>query len=225
MISASGRVAALRRQAMRLSELLVRQLLDGAAAGVLRAACRAASSMRSSWLYFATRSLRLAEPVLIWPARVPTARSAIVRVLGLARAVRGDRRVAGVPRHLHRVERLGDRADLIELDQQRVADALRDAFAARISGLVTNTSSPTSCTLSPSAGRQHLPAVPVALGEAVLDRDDRVLADPVGVHRDHLLVGRARLVARLLEDVLGRSVVPELAGGDVERDADVARRP
>src|SRR5919107_1684110 len=37
-----------------------------------------ASSMRSSWLYFATRSVRLADPVLIWPALVATARSAIV---------------------------------------------------------------------------------------------------------------------------------------------------
>ena len=36
------------------------------------------SSMRSSWLYLQTRSVRLAEPVLIWPAAVPTARSAIV---------------------------------------------------------------------------------------------------------------------------------------------------
>ena len=34
--------------------------------------------MRSSWLYLATRSLRLADPVLICPADVPTARSAIV---------------------------------------------------------------------------------------------------------------------------------------------------
>ena len=34
--------------------------------------------MRSSWLYLATRSLRLSEPVLIWPARVATARSAMV---------------------------------------------------------------------------------------------------------------------------------------------------
>ena len=34
--------------------------------------------MRSSWLYFATRSERLNEPVLIWPARVATARSAMV---------------------------------------------------------------------------------------------------------------------------------------------------
>ena len=34
--------------------------------------------MRSSWLYLAMRSLRLIEPVLIWPAFVPTAMSAMV---------------------------------------------------------------------------------------------------------------------------------------------------
>ena len=33
--------------------------------------------MRSSWLYLAMRSVRLAEPVLIWPALVATARSAM----------------------------------------------------------------------------------------------------------------------------------------------------
>ena len=36
------------------------------------------SSILSNWLYFATRSERLAEPVLICPAAVPTARSAMV---------------------------------------------------------------------------------------------------------------------------------------------------
>ena len=34
--------------------------------------------MRSSWLYLAMRSVRLAEPVLIWPALVATAMSAMV---------------------------------------------------------------------------------------------------------------------------------------------------
>ena len=36
------------------------------------------SSMRSNWLYLAMRSERLIEPVLIWPAFVPTAMSAMV---------------------------------------------------------------------------------------------------------------------------------------------------
>ena len=49
------------------------------------------------------------------------------RVFGLARAVRDDAGVAGVARHRHGVERFGDGADLIQLDQHRVADALVDA--------------------------------------------------------------------------------------------------
>ena len=34
--------------------------------------------MRSSWLYLATRSVRAGAPLLIWPAFVATARSAMV---------------------------------------------------------------------------------------------------------------------------------------------------
>ena len=42
------------------------------------AASPRSSSMRSSWLYLATRSLRAGAPVLIWPQFVATARSAMV---------------------------------------------------------------------------------------------------------------------------------------------------
>ena len=42
------------------------------------AASNSSSSMRRSWLYFATRSVRLGAPVLICPALRPTTRSAIV---------------------------------------------------------------------------------------------------------------------------------------------------
>src|SRR5437868_10187452 len=42
------------------------------------AASPRSSSMRRSWLYFATRSDRAGAPVLIWPQLVATARSAMV---------------------------------------------------------------------------------------------------------------------------------------------------
>ena len=42
------------------------------------ASAPSASSIRSSWLYFATRSERDGAPVLICPQPVATARSAIV---------------------------------------------------------------------------------------------------------------------------------------------------
>src|SRR5262245_15736949 len=43
-----------------------------------RARAPSSPSIRRSWLYLATRSERDSEPVLIWPAAVPAARSAIV---------------------------------------------------------------------------------------------------------------------------------------------------
>ena len=42
------------------------------------AALPSSSSIRRSWLYFATRSVRLGAPVLIWQVFSATARSAIV---------------------------------------------------------------------------------------------------------------------------------------------------
>jgi hypothetical protein len=127
--------------------------------------------MRSSWLYLATRSERHSEPVLIWVAVVATAISAMV--VSSVSPERCDttaayRRIG----HRDRFQGFGQRADLVDLDQDRVGDALVDAFA-RIFGLVTNKSSPTSCTLRRPPGQQF-PAGPVALGHAVLDGDDRV---------------------------------------------------
>ena len=77
------------------------------------------SSMRSSWLYLATRSERAGAPVLICPALTATARSAIV-----VSSVSPERCEITVPYdgpvgQRHRVERLGQRADLVELDQDR----------------------------------------------------------------------------------------------------------
>ena len=55
-------------------------------------------------------------------------------VLGLAGAVRHHRGVARRARAPHRLERLGQRPDLVHLDQDRVADALLDALRAGSSG-------------------------------------------------------------------------------------------
>ena len=70
--------------------------------------------------------------------------------------------------------------------------------------------------------RQQLPAFPVAFRDAVLDRRDRVLAQPVFKEPDHLFRGAVRL-ARFLEDVLA-AAGPQLARCDVERDEDVLAR-
>jgi hypothetical protein len=59
------------------------------------------------------------------------------------------------------IEGLGQGADLVQLDEDRVRDAVLDA-RARILVLVTKRSSPTSCTSVAEPGRQRRPAVPVA---------------------------------------------------------------
>ncbi len=92
-----------------------------------RASSPSWSAMRSSWLYFAIRS-RARRRAGLDLARVGRDREVgDERVLGLARAVRDDRGVAGVLRGADRVERLGERADLVDLDQDRVGDAAVDA--------------------------------------------------------------------------------------------------
>ena len=83
--------------------------------------------MRSSWLYFATRSLRAGAPVLIWPQFVATARSAMVTssvsplrcdIIAVYACRPASAMVSSVS---------GERADLVHLDQDRVGDAGVDA--------------------------------------------------------------------------------------------------
>ena len=82
--------------------------------------------MRSSWLYFAMRSERDSEPVLIWVAAVATAMSAmVVSSVSPERCEMTD----GIARALGHVdggERLGQRADLVGLDEDGVGDVLVD---------------------------------------------------------------------------------------------------
>ena len=139
--------------------------------------------MRSSRLYLATRSERAGAPVLIWPGAGRDREVGDRRVLRLARAVRDDGGVAGALGQPDRLERLGERADLVHLDQDRVADAGVDAAAASRSTFVTKRSSPTSCTRSPSSRVSCFQVVPVVLGRAVLERHDREAVEQAAPER------------------------------------------
>ena len=86
--------------------------------------------------------------------------------------------------------------------------------------LVTNRSSPTSWTRPPSAVGEGVPAVPVVLGHAVLDRHDRVAVDQAGPELHHL-AGAEHLV--LAGQVVG-AVAVQLAGRRVEGDGDLLPR-
>ena len=67
---------------------------------------------------------------------------------------------------------------------------------------------------------QFFPAGPVILGEAVLDRDDRVFGAELLVVSDHL-VSRADFTVGLFEDVSLLGLVVEFARGAIEGDEDL----
>ena len=81
-------------------------------------------------------------------------------------------------------------------------------------GLVTKMSSPTSLDAFAEPLGEGDPAVPVVLGEAVLDAPDREIFDQLRVPVDHVSGGQGLAV-----DVVG-AVAVELAGGGVEGDGD-----
>ena len=128
--------------------------------------------MRSSWLYFATRSVRLSEPVLIWPAvgRHRDVRDG--RVFGLAGAMADDGGVVVVLGQLDGVERLGERADLVDLDEDRVGragvNALLEELHVGDEQIVAD-----ELDLVAELVGELLPVRPVAFGAAVFDADDR----------------------------------------------------
>src|SRR5690606_10115865 len=137
-------------------------------------------------------------------------------VLGLTGAMRHDGRVAGLPRDADRLERLRERPDLVHLDQDRVGDAALDPApqALRVGDEQVIAD---QLTAGADALREQLPALPVLLVHAVLDRDDREPVAgglPVGGH----LLGRER--APLVLEYVG-AVRVDLAGRRVERDVDV----
>src|SRR5580765_3736389 len=143
------------------------------------------------------------------------------RVLSLAGPVRDDGAVAGVRGHADGVQRLADGADLIELDEQGVTDAVVDPslqdLRVRDEYIV-----PDQLDAIAKSLRQPLPAFPVAFGETVFDRDDGILPNPVLVQTDHLVRGPFWLAGFLERVSAGAS--PELARGDVERKPDVGTR-
>ena len=116
-------------------------------------------------------------------------------------------------------ERLGDGADLVDLDQDRVGHAQINALAEELDvgdeQIVAD-----ELDLAAELFGQQFPAVPIAFGAAVFDGDDRELLAPALVHGDHVGGGTPGLVA-LGEDVLLGFGVEELAGGDIEGDEDI----
>ena len=141
-------------------------------------------------MYLAVRSERARLPVLICP-QAARPRGRRWSILGLARPVRHYRGVAGRLGQADRVDRLGQRADLVDLDQDRVGDAVLDALGKpRLVGHEQIV--PDQLDAMRRACRSALPAGHIVLGHAVLDRGDRIGVAQLREIVGHLLGDRVR---------------------------------
>src|ERR1044072_8028275 len=100
--------------------------------------------------------------------------------------MRDDYSVRAALGQLDALHGLGERADLVDLDQDRVADTLLDAAAEPVNigheEIIAHQLDPVLQRLG-----QVAPPAPIASGQAILDRHNRVAVDPPGVEIDHFL--------------------------------------
>ena len=67
------------------------------------------------------------DPVLIWPAAVATAKSAMVVSLGFSGTMGDNHAISCLFRHMNSLKGFSQCPYLVQLDQNRIADALLDA--------------------------------------------------------------------------------------------------
>ena len=144
----------------------------------------------------------------------------MVEILGLAGAMRHHRGVARFVRHFDRGQGFAQGADLVDLDQDRIADAVLDAVCEPRHVGDENIVADELAAVADFM-RQFLPAVVVVLGHAVFDRHDRIALGEFGEILD-LLVDRARPA---LAFVCVGAVLEELARRRIERDRHLVADP
>src|SRR4051812_45080087 len=100
--------------------------------------------------------------------------------------MRDDRQIPRCARHLDRLERFAQRADLIDLDENRIRDAVldaaREALRVRDEQVVAD-----ELTTIAEARRELRPTIPVVFGQSILDGHDWIFVDPILVELNHAL--------------------------------------
>src|SRR5271156_372928 len=130
-----------------------------------------------------------------------------------------DGGVIGFAGHFYGFDSFADRAGLIELDEDRVADAFGDAAGENLGVGDENIVAYQLDFFAEVAG-DDFPAVPIVFGEAVFDGDDGIFGGPGFPEFHHLCRGAGGFI-RFFEDVFFGGAVVEFAGGGIERDGDL----
>src|ERR1700759_3230635 len=133
--------------------------------------------------------------------------------------MRNDRRIAITPRQLNRFEGLSHSTNLVDLDQDRVGNAILNSL---LQPLNVSDKKIIAHQLNAVAGllRKRAPAFPIILSQTIFNRDDRILPRPIIPEARHLFARKLPLVA-LLEDVLLLVLVVELARGRIKRQSNL----
>ena len=130
--------------------------------------------------------------------------------------MRHHRRVARPRGHLDRVKRLAEAADLVDLDEHAVGNALGNPAPQSLDvgheQVIADQLNPVARQLA-----QARPAVPIVFGHAVLDRADRVAIAQAGDVGRELVRIKPSALARQCVDAVGE----ELRRRDVKRQCHI----
>ena len=129
-----------------------------------------------------------------------------------------DGGIAGTVGHLDGVQRLGEGADLIDLDEDGVGHLLFDTGGEALRVGDKQVVAHQLDLVADGLG-EHGPALPVVLAHAVLQGDDGILGREVLPHVDHLLLGHG--LFGLGQIIAAGLVVVPLGGGGVDGDHKV----
>ena len=140
-------------------------------------------------------------------------------ILGLTGTVAQHSGVGIFLGHLDGVEGLGERADLVDLYQDRVCHALGDALGKELGVGDEEVVANKLGGFAELVG-DHLPAGPIVFGAAVFDRDDRVLFLQLRVV-GHKFFGALHRLVGLLEDIGFLLLIEEFRARDIESNRDV----
>src|SRR5215471_3200419 len=114
-------------------------------------------------------------------------------IFGLTGAVTHNAGITILAREINCVERLGQSADLVGLDQHRVSnttfDTSLDSFGISDEQIIANQLN----TRSELIG-QHFPSVPIIFGEPVFDADNRIFVDQPHIVVDHLFSRKSAIL-------------------------------
>src|SRR2546430_10866207 len=132
--------------------------------------------------------------------------------------------IPGASRELDGGDRLGERADLIHLDEHGVGDLLADApldtLDVRDEKIVPDELHPVA-----QFGREAFPSWPVVLCEAVLDRDEWIAVRPYPVEPDHAGGAEGSLLPRQRVRPVGEELVRCRVYRELEIRASVVSSP